>query len=319
MDKYCLMMDYFSLLPDELLLKVITECTYKSIIRLHSTCKRFNKFNLPLLLENKSKIGFPRPNGKAKVHVIPKITLPSNEAILKALNYLIDNDDVIYGDVIVSHEIAGKEEQKKEQKKEEKKEEMKYNLDVGQKGEKGLTGCIGATGCVGAVGIQGSMGAMGAIGLQGLTGCTGATGLRGPDPTWIFGNCELFKFRDMPNIFRVLESDIPVDYWYNLPKDNKILLDTNKNVWFDHNLVKNQCLENSKDGPILNWHNNKIHTTFNLRGIEYVIVYGAWKFGAWQTDINSFTEILSQDNLIKFKLNDYLGQTYFDIDSTYPF
>lgn len=99
-------------IPDELIASIVLECNYKSIMIIKQTCVRFcNIINDKSLLVSRSKIRFPRSEGKAKIHAIPRniveaydgTTQPtlSEDNILQALRYLINNEvDIIHGDML---------------------------------------------------------------------------------------------------------------------------------------------------------------------------------------------------------------------------
>lgn len=276
-------MSYLDNVPDEIINSIILECSYKSIINFWGTCHRFNKLNIKSLLKKKSYFGFPRI--RAKVHTIPKLILPSDDMILQALKHLIDNEvDVIYGDIIISPDGREVPVYKK--------------LPSEFIGFRGMTGCAGATGMVGDVGI---ITGTNNINFQGLTGEIGATGPRGvsDDPKWIFGEFELFKISNydpIPKTFRVIENNVPIKYWdVKVEEYGKL----SNYIWFDHNLFKEQCLMNIKSGPILNY-SKMLYTTFIYDDNEYTITCTDYY------NIDKFKELLSSDDLIKFKrLDDY--------------
>lgn len=105
-------MDHFTVLPEELIIKIILECSYKTIINTKPMCKRINNIiTSQNLLTERCKVGFPRFGGKAIVHTIPKTITIANDGtsepilstddIMKALKYLIETEtDIINGDIL---------------------------------------------------------------------------------------------------------------------------------------------------------------------------------------------------------------------------
>lgn len=98
-------MYYLTWLPDELIIDIILRCNYKQIITLTTICKRFNNIITDKqILKQRSNIGFPRIEGKAKVHKIPrKVVCNSKLTIIDDLvmTYIITNEiEVINGDIL---------------------------------------------------------------------------------------------------------------------------------------------------------------------------------------------------------------------------
>lgn len=99
-------------LPNELMIKILYECSYKSIINFTLTNKKFYCLDQKFLLDVRCKREFPRIEGKAKVHQIPnkivdlrakdaqpKIT---KEMLNNTMKYLINTEaEIIHGDIII--------------------------------------------------------------------------------------------------------------------------------------------------------------------------------------------------------------------------
>ncbi len=66
----------------------------------------------------------------------------------------------------------------------------------------------------------------------------------------------------VPQQFRVIEGNVPTNYWSSSPRDF---------VWFDHTFVYNQCLENIQYGLVNDRYS--IFTTFVYQNKTYKIIY----------------------------------------------
>jgi hypothetical protein len=103
-----------NIFPDEILIQIILECNYKSIVTLKSACIRFNDIiKRQSLLNKKCNMNYPRVIGKAGVHNIKtnyqKFT-PYNIITDFTLNYIINKDvDIINGDYIQMDKNYGRE------------------------------------------------------------------------------------------------------------------------------------------------------------------------------------------------------------------
>ena len=68
----------------------------------------------------------------------------------------------------------------------------------------------------------------------------------------------------LPPEWHIIENNIPLNYW-NETLDNKI-------VWFDHNLILDQCIQNLKYSKNLN-NFYEMKTNFTYQGTEYLILF----------------------------------------------
>lgn len=213
-------MDYFKLLPDELITTIILECSYATIINIQPVCKRINNIiSSQNLLKGRFNIGFPRIEGKCKIHNIPdKITKlrsydPRSELtehmIFKALKHMIDTEEnVINGDI--------------------------FSFDISH------------------------------------------CGLTGPHPPIVatFYDLELTVLNSFQPIIssncHVIENNVPLNYWYiEFNRWDHM----SKRIWFDHKLVRQQCIDNIKYGPIYDNLPSRASATFSYNNINYNIVY----------------------------------------------
>ena len=132
-----------------------------------------------------------------------------------------------------------------------------------------------------------------------------------------------YDYVGLPKIFRIIEDKVPIKYWEN--NDEHVGIDHNCIVWFNHNLVKNQCLKNVKYGlknvkyGLIN-DVYAVFTTFTYDDIEYMIIYNDMD-GYCEDDIDyrdfsfinantaskvilAFTGVLSSDEEIMFQYCD---------------
>lgn len=79
----------------------------------------------------------------------------------------------------------------------------------------------------------------------------------------------LDDYGSLPKQFHVIVNNVPIKYW-NDNHDNVIGVDHNNIVWFNHSLVRHECLQNIKYELI----NGKwtIYTTFIFNNIQYRII-----------------------------------------------
>lgn len=136
-------------------------------------------------------------------------------------------------------------------------------------------------------------------------------------------------FGKIPKIFRVIEDNVPLTYWkdfsggtssnnYYVMKDGTLTKhrgDCKRGiliydcVWFDHNIVRDQCLKNITYGII---HDNKyaIYTTFQFNDQTHYIIM--WCTGGFYQGMNmhtyEFTDNTMKERSIK-KFHDMLAST----------
>lgn len=83
----------------------------------------------------------------------------------------------------------------------------------------------------------------------------------------------------LPEEFRVIEDGVPLNYWVeDMHDEKKRGIAHNRLVWFNHVLVRDQCLANLKYGEILDPNfvgltNYGIFTTFVYSGKEFRILF----------------------------------------------
>lgn len=77
-------------------------------------------------------------------------------------------------------------------------------------------------------------------------------------------------YGSLPKKFQVIKDDVPIDYWKDL--DNQRGIKHNDIVWFDHKIVRDQCLKNLKYQKNSD---NKyvIHTYFIYNSKTYYIIF----------------------------------------------
>lgn len=122
----------------------------------------------------------------------------------------------------------------------------------------------------------------------------------------------LYVYKDrvaiLPKSFKVIQSDFPINYWDKCHNDELIYkensfrghegFNSKSVVWFDHKLVKDQCLSNIK------FTEDEILTTFEYNNITYTI-YLDWelsnlKENCDEDDLSQFSKLLSGDDDIIF-------------------
>jgi len=126
----------------------------------------------------------------------------------------------------------------------------------------------------------------------------------------------------LPKEFKVIENNIPINYWYN-KQLNKWCIFYIYSVWFDHSSVKDQYLNNIKYGPSLdNSEQYSLYTNFKYNEDNYYIFCNYFCYDGHESGehintltydienedtkeliINKFREILNGDN-INFNTNE---------------
>jgi hypothetical protein len=111
----------------------------------------------------------------------------------------------------------------------------------------------------------------------------------------------------LPKSFKVIQSGFPIDYWEKSHNDDLSYKEDfeyfecfnyKSVVWFDHKLVKDQCLSNIK------FTEDEIETTFEFNNITYTIILD-WECSNIKpncdvNDLDKFTKLLSGDDDIIF-------------------
>lgn len=136
-------------------------------------------------------------------------------------------------------------------------------------------------------------------------------GMTGPAPTPVRyfkdGNIIMAEYdpRALPDDFHVIENGTPLDYWNFEYKD--IYSIYKKNIWFDHKLVRQQCIDNIK----IHTKYKTISTSFIYNDIEYTIICvkkyeDGWRYCFEKFNILPILEddtlkyVLAKDELIEF-------------------
>lgn len=127
----------------------------------------------------------------------------------------------------------------------------------------------------------------------------------------------------LPKDFKVIESEFPIHYWdkcYNDDCEYRKYLESdyfhyNNIVWFNHNLVKEQCLANIKQ------FNGVLSTTFEFNDLDYTIYldmeYRSDEYSEENIDeenLNIFKELLSKDDIVFSSSSVNPDINNFDID-----
>ena len=133
----------------------------------------------------------------------------------------------------------------------------------------------------------------------------------------------------LPKEFHVIENDVPIKYWEDKYEEQQfkglhvIGIDDNTIVWFNHSLVRDECLANIQYG-IVEDNEYGIYTTFIYDGKEYKIILdytddlgrdeyvamGTFEIESeiWkQEHIEEFRELLLSDKDIVFE---YTNESY---------
>lgn len=203
------------LLP-ELLDLIFSNLNCKSLIMIGRVCK---KFEIKHIIENKKYVGFPRKEGKCKIHQFTDINLLKSPNKIEILSNRIYNDikmDIVRGDFIIINE-----------------HNLEKFINYGNKYELFVF-----------------------------------DGLKLID----LGGNKNITYRNtlLPKEFRVIENDIPINYWYNTKLTG--IYDINS-VWFDYSPVKDQCLNHIKyDSAISDSGQYCLYTNFEYKNDNYYII-----------------------------------------------
>src|SRR5205823_5946734 len=121
----------------------------------------------------------------------------------------------------------------------------------------------------------------------------------------IFDGCQIINLDynvesdgSLPDEFQVIVNKVPILYWRKI--DDMLMTKAFRYgiIWFDHNLVKNQCLANIKRAT-----NDLIFTSFLYEGVTYRMIYNYFVTEVLVA-VESFKTILSHDEPIIFE---YMG------------
>lgn len=96
----------------------------------------------------------------------------------------------------------------------------------------------------------------------------------------------------IPSSLHVIEGNTPINYWSLKFRHHWDEINFNPIVWFDHKLVRQQCLDNID--------NNNENTTFIFNNIQYYII----------SNEQSLTDKLSSDQPISFYYGDNSNVLY---------
>jgi hypothetical protein len=84
---------------------------------------------------------------------------------------------------------------------------------------------------------------------------------------------EIDDYGSLPPTFHVIEEDVPISYWKDIDEtDIGRGIAHNNIVWFDHRLVREQCIRNIQY-KVIEGGKYAIFTTFNFNGHNYRIIY----------------------------------------------
>ena len=85
---------------------------------------------------------------------------------------------------------------------------------------------------------------------------------------------EVDDYGSLPREFRVIEDNVPINYWKDIDEedDTKRGITHNNIVWFDHALVRDQCLKNLRY-CIIEGDKHGIMTTFVFNQVHYWIIF----------------------------------------------
>ncbi len=126
---------------------------------------------------------------------------------------------------------------------------------------------------------------------------------------------EIDREGSLPPEFRVIEDNVPISYWTDM---DQLLVQQdgikhNTIVWFNHGLVRDQCLDNLQYGMADRYQFYIVFTTFNYNNNPYRIIFDYEDCGFELTDMSQFInesdlnkvlrairETLTNDNLIVF-------------------
>lgn len=124
----------------------------------------------------------------------------------------------------------------------------------------------------------------------------------------------------LPKEFKVIQTGLPINYWLKCYNDNLEYKEDDAEkwfnydaiVWFDHSLVKDQCLANVK------LEEGVIDTTFIFNDVKYTIYLDSMETGnenseCDDSDLHKFKELLLNDNDIVF----VSSSLNFDIDDNF--
>lgn len=124
---------------------------------------------------------------------------------------------------------------------------------------------------------------------------------------------DLDEYGSLPKNFHVIEHNVPIKYWFmNINNSDVIGIDNNNIVWFDHSLVRDECIRNIKYELVTSkW---TIYTTFIFNNTQYTIILADYiddnKYDDYNSDtyelglndrndcIQRFTKLLQQNEIV---------------------
>jgi len=88
-------------------------------------------------------------------------------------------------------------------------------------------------------------------------------------------NYTIDDYGSLPKEFHVIQDGVPIMYWKPQEAKKVIGIEHNSFVWFDHKLVRDQCIKNIKYGMLYSYHSQyDIYTTFEYKTQgEYRIIF----------------------------------------------
>lgn len=99
--------------------------------------------------------------------------------------------------------------------------------------------------------------------------------------------------KTLPNKFKVINDNIPLDYWRHF--------DIRNVIWFDCSSVRQQCIDNTR------YCNNLILTSFYYNGKKYEIKYASFKYGGVcvtsEESISVFQTIFINNDILRLRLS----------------
>jgi len=142
---------------------------------------------------------------------------------------------------------------------------------------------------------------------------------------------EVDDYGSLPPEFRVIENNVPLLYWKDIDDtDNGRGISHNSIVWFNHHLVKDQCLSNLQFS-LLETNRFAIHTRFTYLNTTYRIIFDHTELQNCQLDrttyeflipsqkeivLSAVKSVLNGNKLIVFESEDRLNDPPIDDNTT---
>jgi len=116
---------------------------------------------------------------------------------------------------------------------------------------------------------------------------------------YIFDGCNIIHLDDdfdeeghIPSEFTVINNDVPIDYWIDSKENQGFPFNTY--VWFNHDTVREQLIDNAK----IDSRNDMVFTKFIFNNKEYTIIFNDYHYSEDDYSLENFKDELRGKKLL---------------------